>query len=302
METVVEELHKPARRNYPRRKFDVRGLDESWMADLVEMQPYSRENKGYRYLLTVIDAFSKHAWGVPVKNKTGVVITDAMKSILVQGRVPQNLQVDQGSEFYNSHFETLMKKYKINLYSTYSTIKGSMVERFNRTLKSKMWKKFSLQGNYKWLEMLPGLIKSYNNTKHRTIRMKPKDVSRANEATILKRYFPKSSNPEDPKFKVNDKVRVSRLKHIFEKGYTPNWSSEIFSITKVCKTDPVTYKLKDYLDQPIKGGFYEQELSKVKYPDVYLVEKVIRRRGSSVYVKWLGFDNTHNSWIDKSNI
>ena len=174
---VVDELHKPARRNNPRRKFDVRGIDETWQGDLVEMQPYARENKGYRYMLTVIDVFSKYAWAVPVKSKSGVDVSAAMKSVLHQKRVPKNLHVDKGKEFYNKDFEALMKKYKINMYSTYSNLKASICERFNRTLKSRMWKEFSLQGNYKWLDILPDLMKSYNNTKHRTIGMKPKDVT-----------------------------------------------------------------------------------------------------------------------------
>ena len=104
------------------------------------------------------------------------------------------------------------------------------------------------------------------------------------------------------KFKVNHRVRVSRLKQVFEKGYTPNWSTEIFTIDKESKTNPVTYHLEDYQDHPVSGCFYEQELLKVKYPDVYLVEKVIKKRGNQVYLKWLGFDSSHNSWINKKDI
>ena len=114
MEAVVEELHKPARRHYPRRKYEMRGLNETFQADLVDMQQHSRENKGFKYLLTIIDVFSKFAWAVPVKSKSGEDITTAMKSILIQGRIPKNLHVDQGSEFYNSNFKPLMRKYDIS--------------------------------------------------------------------------------------------------------------------------------------------------------------------------------------------
>ncbi len=299
---VVEELHKPARRNYPRRKFDVRGLDETWQADLVEMQPYSRENKGFRYLLIVIDIFSKYAWGVPVKSKSGPDVTEAMKSILKQGRVPKNLHVDQGKEFYNKNFEGLMKKYKVNMYSTYSNLKASIVERLNRTLKSKMWLQFSMQGNYKWLDLLPKLIETYNNTKHRTIKMKPKDVNTGNEKEVLKRFIDDRKFAKKTKFKVNDKVRVSKIKQLFEKGYTANWSGEIFTISKVLKTNPVTYHLKDFNDDAVSGCFYEQELSKAKYPDVYLVEKVLKKQGDKLFVKWLGWSKDHNSWIHKNDL
>lgn len=296
---VVDELHKPARRNYPRRKVDIRGIDETWQADLVEMQGYSRENRGFRYLLTIIDTFSKYSWAVPIKQKTGVDVASAMESVLKNKRIPKNLQVDRGKEFYNKNFQDLMARYKINLYSTCSNLKASICERFNRTLKNNMWKKFSLQGNYNWINILPNLIESYNNTKHRTINMKPKDVNAENEQEVLRRFSFDRRLFKNPKFGVGDKVRVSKSKHVFEKGYTPNWSTEIFTIQHVSKTKPVTYHLLDYKDNPIAGGFYEQELQKVMYPDVYLVEKVLRKRGNQVYVKWLGFDNTHNSWIDK---
>ena len=146
-EQIVKELHKPARRNYPRRKVGVRGIDETWQADLVDMQAYSKLNKGYTFLLTVIDNVSKFAWAIPLKNKTGVVLKDALNKIFEAGRVPVNLQVDKGTEFYNQNVERLLNKYKVHLYSSYSNLKASIIERFNRTLKTEMWKKFSLNGN-----------------------------------------------------------------------------------------------------------------------------------------------------------
>ncbi|XP_051167308.1 uncharacterized protein LOC127285369 [Leptopilina boulardi] len=166
-----------------------------------------------------------------------------------------------------------------------------------------MWMQFSLRGNYKWYDILPNLISTYNDTKHRTIGMKPKDVT-AQHVDISKDRISKLRKIplRRSKFKIGDKVRVSKYKNIFEKGYTPNWTTEIFTIDKVESTQPVTYKLKDYQDQPISGGFYEEELLKVKYSDIYLVEKILRTRGNKVLVKWLGFDNSHNTWEDKANV
>lgn len=301
---IVEELHKPARRNYVRRSFDIRGIDETWQADLVEMIPYAKQNKGFNYMLNVIDTMSKFAWSVPVKRKTGQNVTEAMKSILKKGRIPTNLQTDRGKEFFNKEFQDLMQQFNINLYSTYSNLKASICERFNRTLKSKMWQKFSLRGNYKWIDILEDLLAKYNNTKHRTIGMKPKDVNAAKVNDILSKINlnVRKKNAIRAKFKVGDKVRTSKNKEIFEKGYTPNWSTEIFTISKVQNTIPITYKLHDYQDKPIAGGFYKEELLKTKYPDIYLIEKVLKKRGKNVYVKWLGFDNSHNSWINKSDM
>ena len=197
-EALVEELHKPARRYYPHRKFEMRGLNETFQADLVDMQLYSRENKGFKYLLTVIDVFSKFAYAVPTKSKSADDITAAMKTVLNQGRVSKKLQVDQGSEFYNSKFEDLMKKHKIHLYSTYSNLKASIIERFNRTLKTWMWKKFSLRGNYKWIDILPDLLKRYNGKVHRTIGMRPKDVTARHEARLLKKFSFRSKRRSKP--------------------------------------------------------------------------------------------------------
>lgn len=300
---LVDELHKPARRNYLRRHVDIRGLDETWQADLVDMSAYASKNSGYKFLLTVIDIFSKYAWAVAIKTKNGKDVTNAMKSILGH-RVPHKLHVDQGKEFYNKEFKSLMKKYNIELYSTFSNLKASICERFNRTLKTNMWKQFTLRGNYKWVDILPELVEKYNNKIHRTIKMKPSDVNGKNEKQLLRNVYKHHQIQEQykRKFKIGDKVRVSRYKHVFEKGYTPNWTTEIFTVKEIKNTNPPTYKLMDYQDQTIEGGFYEQELSKVKYPDIYLVEKVLRKRGNQIYVKWLGFNNSHNSWINKSNV
>ncbi|XP_043477141.1 uncharacterized protein LOC122509930 [Leptopilina heterotoma] len=166
-----------------------------------------------------------------------------------------------------------------------------------------MWMQFSLRGNYKWYDILPTLISNYNNTKHRTIGMKPKDVT-SEDVEILKERISKLRKIplRRPKYKIGDKVRVSKYKNVFEKGYTPNWTTEIFTVDQVVSTQPVTYKLKDYQDQPISGGFYEEELLKVKYSDIYLVEKILKTRGNKVLVKWLGFDNSHNTWEDKANV
>lgn len=301
---LVEELHRPARRNWHRRQVEIRGLDETWQADLVDMTSSASENNGYKYLLTVIDIFSKFAWATALKNKTGKEVTQAMKSIFQLGRKPQKLHVDEGKEFYNNTFKALMMQYNVHMYSTYSTKKASICERFNRTLKEKMWKFFSHQGNYQWLQILPHILLTYNDTRHRTIRMKPKDVTADNEEKLrLYIYGDFIVNPtHDRKFNKGDKVRISKYKHIFEKGYTPNWTTEVFTISHILNIIPVTYMLEDYQGEPIKGCFYREELNRAKYPDVYLVEKIVERRENKVLVKWLGFSDTHNTWEDAANI
>ncbi|XP_025162485.1 uncharacterized protein LOC112590386 [Harpegnathos saltator] len=169
---LVEELHAPARRYFPRRRVIVRRYDDLWQADLVEMRPYSRFNRGYHYILTVIDVLSKYAWAVQMKSKSGKEAVAVFTRIFQEsGRCPKNLQTDQGKEFYNADLQKLLKKHGINHYSMYTVMKASIVERFNRMLKNDMWKMFTLNGTYKWIDSLLRLIAEYNTRKHRTIGM-----------------------------------------------------------------------------------------------------------------------------------
>ena len=299
---IVDELHKPSRKFFPRRKVVQIGINDTLQIDLVEMLPYESENNGYKYLLTVIDIFSKKAYARPLKSKTGVEVMAAMRSVLNEiGTSPKNIHSDQGKEFFNNTFIKLMKDNKINFYNTYSHLKASIVERFNRTLKEKMWKRFSLQGNYKWINILPDLIKEYNNTVHRTIKMKPNDVRKKHEEVLLGSVYKNIITTPIEKFKVGDPVRISKYKGIFRKGYEPNWSTEIFRILKVHSTQPTTYTLCDSDDKTISGSFYQHELQKVKLPDAYLIEKIIKKKKDKLFVKWLGFDEKFNSWIDKKD-
>ena len=181
-------------------------------------------------------------------------------------------------------------------------MKASIVERFNRTLKNNMWKTFTLNGSYKWINELPRLLSDYNHRKHRTIGIRPIDVTPVVAKRLLSTVYSHVKIAAPTRFKVGDPVRISKFKTIFEKGYTPNWSTEIFYIVKTQRTNPATYLLKDYQGKPIAGGFYEHELQRVSNPDVYLVEKILPKRGNEVYVKWLGMDNSYNSWIDKTNV
>lgn len=302
---VVDELHSQARKNFERRRYIMRGIDDTFQADLIEMIPHAKLNKNYRYILCVIDTFSKFAWTMPLKNKTREEVTEAMRTIFNKdGRIPKNLHTDQGKEFYNSKFQRLMKTHKINHYSTFSRMKASIVERFNRTILSKLWREFSFNGSYKWLNILQKNVESYNNSVHRTIKMKPVDVHQDNAYDILRNQYVENNtlHSEHSKlFKINDFVRISKHKSLFEKGYTPNWSTEIFKITKTLHTKPKTFLLQDSTGQQISGAFYEHELLKTKHPDIFLIEKVIRRKNNKQYVKWLGFSDAHNSWINKKD-
>lgn len=303
---VVNEIHKSARVNFPRRHVIMKDIDDLWQADLIDMQSISRENNNFKYILAIIDTFSKYAWAFPLKSKNKDEVYKVFVILLKDNRIPKNLQTDNGTEFYNKRFKHLMQSYNINHYSTFSSKKASIVERFIRTLKSKLYKDFSLKGNYNWIKnTLNEVIYKYNHTYHRTINEVPANVNNVNKKYILERFNRLIQKQESTKckFKVGDYVRISKYKGTFEKGYTPNWSTEIFKIRYKQNTTPITYLIEDTIrGQPILGAFYEQELQKTKHPNVYLVEKVLKRKGNKVFVKWLGLSSDENSWINKTNV
>lgn len=305
-EKIVEELHRQARKHYPRRHVYVKGLNDLWQIDLVDMQKYARENAGFRYILTGIDVLSKFGFAAPLRDKTAKSVAKAMEDIFEStSRMPTNIQSDDGKEFFNKTFTALMKRHGINHYSTFSSLKASVVERFNRTLKNFMFKAFGVQGSYRWATngLLSKLLSTYNNRIHRSIGMKPIEVNRSHEKDLADKLIKapvallRRKNMR-PRFKVNDVVRISKYKtSIFSKGYLPSWTTELFNVHKVRKTRPPVYTLRDMQGNVISGAFYEQEMQKTAFPNTYLVEKVLKRKGKKVYVKWLGMDSGHNSWI-----
>lgn len=148
-ERIARELHAPVRRRFPRRAVELKGLYDLYQADIVEMIPYARVNRGFRYIMTVINCFSKFAYALPMKTKTAGEVVKVLETVLRTNRM-KHLQTDNGKEYYNKQVRALLKKYGVNHYSTYTEMKASIVERFNRTLKTMMFRVFSEQGTYKW--------------------------------------------------------------------------------------------------------------------------------------------------------
>ncbi|KAL4126067.1 hypothetical protein QTP88_010298 [Uroleucon formosanum] len=247
--SIFEELHEAGRR------VNVYGKNDLWQADLVEMIPYSKKNKGYKYILCVIDCFTKFAWAIPLKFKTAKEVSSAMSKILLK-RSPKLLQLDNGKEFYNSTFDALMEKHNIRKYSTYSTMKACIVERFNRTLKEKMLREFTARGSHEWVSILPSLINEYNNSKHRTIGMSPVQADANPSSVEIKQ---RQIINGKIKFNIGDNVRISTYKSVFAKGYLPSWSTEIFKIVKINETLPTTYQLQDILENRLPVAFIQKK-------------------------------------------
>ena len=261
------------------------------------MQLLSRYNKGIRFLLCVIDIFSKYGWVIPLKDKKGISIVKAFQIILKQSNSkPNKIWVDKGSEFYNDYFKKWLRDNDIVMYSTRNEGKSVIAERFIRKLKGKIYKYMTSISKNVYIDKLDDIVDEYNNTYRTTIKMKPIDVK---DNTYINTN--KEINNRDPKFKVGDPVRISKYKNIFAKGYMPNWSEEVFVIEKVKNTVPWTYGINDLNDEEIIGTFYEEELQKTNQEELR-IEKVIRRKGDKLYVKCKGYDNSFNSWIDKGNL
>ena len=293
-------LHKPIRRKFNRQRVLVGRVDQQWQADLVDLQSISKNNDGYKYLLTCIDVLSKYAWVVPLKNKTGISIIEAFESIFTD-RKPTKLQTDKGTEFLNNPFQKYLDDLNVRHFTTENDdIKACIVERFNRTLKTRMWRYFTKNSTYRYLDVLPKLTKAYNNSYHRKIKTKPSDVKKTTRKLL--RNFHARPHKRRIRFKIGDHVRISKTVRTFKKGYVANWSEETFEITKIDQTNPLVYTIKDYNDEELKGRFYGWELQKVAKKDVFRIENVIKCTKGQCLVKWLGYPPSFNSWVSKKDI
>ena len=237
---LVDELHKPIINKFNKRKVYSQFKNNIWGVDLADMQSLSRKNKGIKYLLCAIDLYSKYAFVIPLKDKKGISIVNAFNEIIKQSnRKPNKIWVYQGGEFYNNVFKKCLSDNDIIMYSTYNEGKSVVAERFIRALKNKLYKHMTATGKNVYYDVLDDVVNKYNNTKHSTIKIKPIDVKN-NERVYIDEH-----NEKDSRFKVGDRVRISKFKNIFAKRYTSNWNKEIFIVDKINDTVPYTYNIKD---------------------------------------------------------
>ena len=300
-------LHKPRMIHFLRRKTYSKGIADLYQADLVDLSNISHHNDGYRYLLTCIDVFSKKAWAVPLRTKSSRDVANAFENILFERRCTL-LQTDKGTEFLSATFQNMLKRHNVTFYTSQNDdIKAAVVERFNRTLKTKMYKFFTFKSTRRYLDDLQNLIDSYNSTKHRAIGMAPNDVNETTEELVRSRLYPIKNRKTSTRWRYNvgDAVRISRRKGTFDKSYEGNWSREIFKIDSRLPTVPVTYTLTDLMGESIKGRFYQPEIQKITHrqDEQFAIDKIIktRRRGGKVqyFVSWVGYPAKFNSWIDE---
>lgn len=311
-------LHRPLRRKFPRMHYNVTNIDDLWEADLIELRNLKSYNDGYSYLLVIIDVLSKYAWVEPLRDKTSNSVMKAFQRVLSRsnGRAPVYLQSDKGKEFIGRPLQKLLEESDIRFrVARNPDVKAAIVERFNRTLKERMWRYFTHKNTRRYIDDLQNIVNAYNHTRHSSTRMQPYVVTREN-ARIARENITRrwrdivEAKRRKAKYRVGDLVRISRAKVVFEKGYEARWSEEIFRIHRVLDwRKPRVYELSDLAGEVIDGIFYEQELARVEknlQEEEFIVERVIRSRGrgnnKQVLVSWRGYPSKFDSWIPASSL
>ena len=267
---LARELHRPVVKRFKVRRVITHGIDHIWEADLLLMKNYSAENKGYNYILNIIDCFSKFAWCIPLRTKSGAEVSAAFEQILKKKRPcrrPTLLHTDKGGEFVNNIFKSMLSRYKIKMYHTFTVVKASMVERFNRTLNQKFKIHFEANKNHNWLSILRKLVKQYNEQDiHRTIGMPPAKVTSSNESEVLEKVYNLSNfKLPKPTLKLGDRVRTPAFRCTFANKYSKNWTDEVFIVHKIHYTVPITYTIRSADGEVIQGKFYRQELLRSRF-------------------------------------
>jgi len=252
---------------FPRRKIITHFPFQIFQADLIEYPQYTHANNGNRFILVIIDCFSKMVYAAPVKRKSADYMSDAFEKIFQKfNKFPNSIITDQGLEFYNSSVKKIFETYGINHYHTKTKTKwkAAMAERVIRTLKTRLEKYFYQQKTKRWLDFLPQLVKNYNNTPHRTIGMAPDQVTDQNSQSIYKKLYAGKDLKVIPRLEKGDKVRILVDKSLFDKGYKQNWTEKIYQIKAVYqRAGVVWYKVEDFDFVEVSGIRYYWQLNLV---------------------------------------
>ena len=273
---INEIYSKPPKKYYLTNKTDVYFIDDIWSLDILDLKDYGPENnRGYRYVLVIIDNFSKFGWTIPLKNKNVQTIKDSLENILTNSkRKPDLIETDRGKEFYNNIFQDFLNKNNIRLYSRNSSYGAVFAERFNRTIRDLLKKIVFEQSDANWIDVLPTITKQYNNRIHSSTKLSPKDASlKKNEGYVYKNLLDKRKKVK-PKFQINDLVRTADLKKTFSKGDTTNWSYKLYKITEIINDTIPSYK-KDTLKERYNESLLKKtELTMKENKDVMKKVKI----------------------------
>ncbi|XP_018370871.1 PREDICTED: uncharacterized protein LOC108766206 [Trachymyrmex cornetzi] len=312
-------LHRSLRRKFPRLHYNVTNIDDMWEADLMELRNLKSYKDCYSYLLVIIDVLSKYVWVELLRDKTSNCAIKAFQHVLAksEGRVLVYLQTNKGNEFVAQSMQKFLKENDICFRVTRNPdVKAAIVERFNRTLKERMWSYFTHKNTRRYIDVLQDIAHVYNHTRHASTRMQPAIVTRQNariaRENIVRRWKNETLKKQvrKVKYRAGDLVHISRAKGAFVKRYEAKWSEEIFQIYRVLDwRNPHVYELRDLAGEVIDGIFYEQELARVEKnveEEQFIVDRVMKSRGreanKQVLVSWRGYPSKFDSWIPASNL
>ena len=287
MEDLSQELNKPTIQKFERKKVIVNHINEIHSTDLVDMTQYSKINKGYKYIFSNIDVFSKIAHAYPIKSKKLGDIKPCFEKIFKKNK-PKYIWSDKEPAFFSKEMQLFFKNNDVKIYYTNSHLKAVVIERFNRSLRELMMKHFVKNNNTVWYNILPKLIKIYNNKYLSTIKRAPIEVNKNNEKYIKENIYTYNKTTKIPRYKINDLVRISlKRRNLFDKpSGNIKWSEELFKIHSINRSNVITYKIKDLNDDIIEGIFYERELQRSKNTSgVYIIEKIIRKNKNKYLIK-----------------
>ena len=242
---INEIYSKGPKKYYPTNKTDVHYIDDIWSLDILDLKDYGPENnRGYRYVLVIMDNFSKYGWKIPLKNKNAQTIKDSFENIIINSkRKPNLIETDRGKEFCNNIFQDFLNKNNIKLYSRNSSYGAVFAESFNRTIRDLLKKIVFEYGDANWIDILPTITKQYNNRIHSSTKLTPMQGSlKNNEGYVYKNLLDKRQKVK-PKFQINDLVRTADLKKTFSKGDTTSWSYKLYTITEIINDTIPSYRL-----------------------------------------------------------
>ena len=271
IKNFINEIYsKPPRKNYATNKTDVYHIDDIWSLDIIDLKDYGPENKrGYRYVLVVINNFSRFGWTTPLKNKNAQTIKDSFENILTSSkRKPNLIKSDRGKEFYNNIFQDFLNKNNIKLYSRNTHLGAVFAERFNKSIKDLLKKPVFEKGDGKWIDILPTITKQYNNRIHSLTKLTPIQASlKKNEGYVYKNLLDKRKKIT-PKFQINDLVRTADLKKTFSKGDTTNWSYKLYKSTEIINDTIPSYKIDNLSERYSESLLKKTELTMKENKDV----------------------------------
>lgn len=309
LEQDAHTLHAPVRQQYPTNHYLIFGANELYEIDLIHLLNISQFNYGYKYILVVIDCFTKYVWAAPLQNKRSQTTTTAFRKILEQsGQIPKIVNCDRGGEFNSAVFNAYLKTKGIQLNFPYiqSKQKASFVERVIRTIKTKIYKYFTSKGPKfrKYIDVLPAIIKSYNESVHSTTKMAPANFQVRDTVQVYRNIRAKTRRndiPQNAKFRIGDFVRIVRKKSQLEHGYTETYTREVFRINKVIFKQPIPlYELSDLKNTAISGKFYGVQLSKVNFAADTPVRIINTRKTRSNIQYNIETGDGSKVWMNKS--